>query len=66
MSQFERGRIIALMEAGWSARRVARQLSRTDCDVRGVGTSGSERCHLHEEQAQDTLDRSVVEKTTTC
>ncbi|GFY14135.1 uncharacterized protein TNCV_3613241 [Trichonephila clavipes] len=31
----------------------------------GVGTSGSERCHLHEDQAQDTLDRPVVEKTTT-
>ncbi|GFW96121.1 transposable element Tcb2 transposase [Trichonephila clavipes] len=23
----------------------------------GVGTSGSERCHLHEDQAQDVLDR---------
>ncbi|GFU32925.1 hypothetical protein TNCV_4155241 [Trichonephila clavipes] len=49
------------MEAGWSARRVARQLGRSDC----VETSGSERSHLHEDQAQDALDRSVVEKTTT-
>ncbi|GFT28176.1 transposable element Tcb2 transposase [Trichonephila clavipes] len=31
MSQFERGRIIGMMEAGWSARRVARQLGRFDC-----------------------------------
>ncbi|GFW56408.1 transposable element Tcb2 transposase [Trichonephila clavipes] len=31
----------------------------------GVGTSGSERRHLHEDQAQDALDRPVVEKTTT-
>ncbi|GFW72043.1 transposable element Tcb2 transposase [Trichonephila clavipes] len=29
--QFERERIIGMMEAGWSARRVARQLSRFDC-----------------------------------
>ncbi|GFW41259.1 transposable element Tcb2 transposase [Trichonephila clavipes] len=29
----------------------------------GVGTSESERCHLHEDQSQDALDRSVVEKT---
>ncbi|GFW01184.1 transposable element Tcb1 transposase [Trichonephila clavipes] len=49
------------MEAGWSARRVARQLGRSDCVV----TSGSERYHLHENQAQDALDRPVVEKTAT-
>ncbi|GFY00725.1 transposable element Tcb2 transposase [Trichonephila clavipes] len=34
LSQFERGRIISMMEAGWSARRVARQLGRSDCVVR--------------------------------
>ncbi|GFX74155.1 transposable element Tcb2 transposase [Trichonephila clavipes] len=39
LSQFERARwhlqaIIGKMEAGWSARRVARQLGRSDCDVR--------------------------------
>ncbi|GFX06467.1 transposable element Tcb2 transposase [Trichonephila clavipes] len=34
LSQFERGRIISMMEAGWSARRVARQLRRSDCVVR--------------------------------
>ncbi|GFT16608.1 transposable element Tcb2 transposase [Trichonephila clavipes] len=32
--QFERGRIIGMMEAGWSARRVARQLGRSDHVVR--------------------------------
>ncbi|GFX34956.1 transposable element Tcb1 transposase [Trichonephila clavipes] len=54
------------MEAGWSARRVARQLGRSDCVMRRcVGTSGSERCHLHEDQAREDLDRSVVEKTAT-
>ncbi|GFW18307.1 HTH_Tnp_Tc3_2 domain-containing protein [Trichonephila clavipes] len=34
LSQFERGKIIGMMEAGWSARRVARQLGRSDCVVR--------------------------------
>ncbi|GFT30073.1 transposable element Tcb2 transposase [Trichonephila clavipes] len=34
LSQFERGRIIGMMEAGWSARRVARQLGHSDCAVR--------------------------------
>ncbi|GFY07089.1 transposable element Tcb2 transposase [Trichonephila clavipes] len=33
-SQFENGRIIGMMEAVCSARRVARQLSRSDCVVR--------------------------------
>ncbi|GFT58501.1 uncharacterized protein TNCV_1249911 [Trichonephila clavipes] len=34
LSQFERGRIIGMIEAGWSARQIARQLSRSDCVVR--------------------------------
>ncbi|GFX31383.1 HTH_Tnp_Tc3_2 domain-containing protein [Trichonephila clavipes] len=34
LSQFQKGRIIAMMEAGWSARRVACQLSRSNCVVR--------------------------------
>ncbi|GFX77268.1 transposable element Tcb1 transposase [Trichonephila clavipes] len=47
-----------MMEPGWSANRVARQLGRSDCVV----TIGSERCH--EDQAQNTLDRPVVKTTT--
>ncbi|GFT67780.1 uncharacterized protein TNCV_271691 [Trichonephila clavipes] len=31
LSQIERGRIIGMMEAGWSARQIARQLVRSDC-----------------------------------
>ncbi|GFU40390.1 transposable element Tcb2 transposase [Trichonephila clavipes] len=34
LSQFERGRILGMMEVGWSARRVVRQLGRSDCVVR--------------------------------
>ncbi|GFU72710.1 transposable element Tcb2 transposase [Trichonephila clavipes] len=32
---------------------------------RGVGTSGYERCHSHEDKARDALNRPVVEKTIT-
>ncbi|GFV61427.1 transposable element Tcb2 transposase [Trichonephila clavipes] len=34
LSQFERGRIIGMMEAGWSAMRVVRQLGHSDYVVR--------------------------------
>ncbi|GFU75247.1 transposable element Tcb2 transposase [Trichonephila clavipes] len=34
LSQFERWRIIGMMEAGWSVRRIARQLGCSDCVVR--------------------------------
>ncbi|GFX67356.1 HTH_Tnp_Tc3_2 domain-containing protein [Trichonephila clavipes] len=34
LSQFERGTIIDMMEAGWSARQLARPLSHSDCVVR--------------------------------
>ncbi|GFV21021.1 uncharacterized protein TNCV_2280641 [Trichonephila clavipes] len=34
LSQFERGRIIDMMEAGWSTRRAAHQLDRSACVVR--------------------------------
>ncbi|GFU68339.1 transposable element Tcb2 transposase [Trichonephila clavipes] len=34
VSQFERRRFIGMREAEWSARRVARQLGRSDCVVR--------------------------------
>ncbi|GFW97444.1 transposable element Tcb1 transposase [Trichonephila clavipes] len=60
LSQFERGRIIGKMEAKWSVRRLARQLGHSDCVVRSIGISVSKRCHLHEDQAQDVLDRPVI------
>ncbi|GFT86352.1 transposable element Tcb1 transposase [Trichonephila clavipes] len=65
LSQFETGRIIGMVEAGWSARRVARQLGVIIVLWGGVGISESERCHLHEDQTQDALDRPVVGKTVT-
>ncbi|GFV61196.1 uncharacterized protein TNCV_499881 [Trichonephila clavipes] len=67
LSQFERGRIIGMMEAGCSGRRVSRELGRSDCVVRRCWDQWirSERCYLHENQAQDALDRPVVKKTAT-
>ncbi|GFV72164.1 transposable element Tcb1 transposase [Trichonephila clavipes] len=37
LSQFERGRIIGMMEAGWLVRRVACQLGHSGCNVRRCG-----------------------------
>ncbi|GFS69148.1 transposable element Tcb2 transposase [Trichonephila clavipes] len=37
LPQFERRRIIGLMEAGWPARRTNRRLDRSDCVVRRFG-----------------------------
>ncbi|GFY35123.1 transposable element Tcb2 transposase [Trichonephila clavipes] len=34
LSQFEKGRIVGMMDAEWSAKRVARQLDCSDCVVR--------------------------------
>ncbi|GFW83494.1 uncharacterized protein TNCV_4589951 [Trichonephila clavipes] len=68
LSHFEKGRIIGMMEAWWSARKIACQLDRSDCVVGRCGTQwicGYKRCHLHEDQAQDTLDRLVIKKTIT-
>ncbi|GFV50718.1 uncharacterized protein TNCV_2213791 [Trichonephila clavipes] len=46
LSQFERGRILCMMEAGWSARPVARQLGRSDC-VNQVIFSDESRYNLN-------------------
>ncbi|GFU10118.1 transposable element Tcb1 transposase [Trichonephila clavipes] len=64
LSQFERGRTIGMMKAGGSARRVAHQLGRSDCAERRCWDQWIREMSLHENQAQDTLDRLVNEKTT--
>ncbi|GFX02007.1 transposable element Tcb2 transposase [Trichonephila clavipes] len=65
-----RGRLTSFYVEYKTASRVARQLGRSDYVARSCWDSGSERCHLHEDQAQDTLDRPVNEKkgtpTTNC
>ncbi|GFS90068.1 transposable element Tcb2 transposase [Trichonephila clavipes] len=53
----------------WTSRldyiRVSRGSPMPEIIFEIVGISGSERCHLHEDQAQDAIDRPVVEKITT-
>ncbi|GFX21820.1 transposable element Tcb2 transposase [Trichonephila clavipes] len=39
LSHFERERIIGMMEAGWSVRRVVRQLCRSDCVLTASSTA---------------------------
>ncbi|GFY26807.1 transposable element Tcb1 transposase [Trichonephila clavipes] len=52
-----------MTEAGSSARRVTRQLGRSDCVVKGCWNHWiQEKCYLSKEQAQSTLDRLVCEK----
>ncbi|GFX77071.1 uncharacterized protein TNCV_1072711 [Trichonephila clavipes] len=55
-------------EKGLSNKSKKRSCSEPGTNIRkkgDVGTSGSERCHLHEDQAKDTHVTPVVEKTAT-
>ncbi|GFU47342.1 transposable element Tcb2 transposase [Trichonephila clavipes] len=61
LSPFERERIIGMMETGGSARLST--LALLNLLRGGVGTSGQERGLLHSDQAQDALDKPMVEKT---
>ncbi|GFS97518.1 hypothetical protein TNCV_4262931 [Trichonephila clavipes] len=57
------GRGCLASSSPWCIKQVTKAcLSELNRLERGVGTSRSERCHLHEDQAQNTLDRPVVEK----
>ncbi|GFU87862.1 hypothetical protein TNCV_964181 [Trichonephila clavipes] len=57
LPKFKREKIIGMMEAGWSARRVARQVGRFDLTTRMCWDHrGQKRCHLHSNQALDNLD----------
>ncbi|GFX78651.1 transposable element Tcb2 transposase [Trichonephila clavipes] len=69
LSQFERGRIIGMMEVGWSARRVARPSGRSDCVVRRCWdhwireTSFTRRSGSgHPRQISRQEDRHIVRK----
>ncbi|GFX88790.1 transposable element Tc1 transposase [Trichonephila clavipes] len=43
LSEFERGLIIGMKTAGWSTRRVAGQVDRSECAVKIVGSSGHDK-----------------------
>ncbi|PRD22859.1 UNVERIFIED_CONTAM: hypothetical protein NCL1_47981 [Trichonephila clavipes] len=52
------------MKAGWPVRQVARELGNPDCVVRRCWNLWSRELSFTRTQAQDALDRLVVEKTT--
>ncbi|GFT13653.1 transposable element Tcb1 transposase [Trichonephila clavipes] len=68
--QFERERIIGMVEAGWSARRVTRQLGRFDCVVRRCWDQGIREMSFtrrpgsgHPRQISRREDRHIIRNT---
>ncbi|GFX10108.1 transposable element Tcb2 transposase [Trichonephila clavipes] len=64
LTDFDRGRIIGLREAGWSNRRIGRHLGRSDMVVaRCVGNSGSQKveCTVAEVPSRETIRRRLTE-----
>ncbi|GFW07889.1 hypothetical protein TNCV_3920221 [Trichonephila clavipes] len=47
LSEFERGLIIGMKTAGWSTRRVAGHVDRSECAIKIVGSSGHEKVPTH-------------------
>ncbi|GFX95880.1 hypothetical protein TNCV_2084601 [Trichonephila clavipes] len=54
-----------MMKAGWSARRVGRQLGRSDCIVRRYWDQWIREMSFARRPGSGRLDRPVVEKTAT-
>ncbi|GFX56834.1 transposable element Tcb2 transposase [Trichonephila clavipes] len=63
LTDFDRGRIIGLREAGWSNRRIGRHLGRSDMVVAPVGNSGSQKveCTVAEVPSRETIRRRLTE-----
>ncbi|GFT08755.1 transposable element Tcb2 transposase [Trichonephila clavipes] len=63
LTDFDRGRIIGLREAGWSNRRIGRHLGRSDMVVLGVGNSESQnvKCTVAEVPSRETIRRRLTE-----
>ncbi|GFW57645.1 HTH_Tnp_Tc3_2 domain-containing protein [Trichonephila clavipes] len=63
LTDFDRGRIIGLREAGWSNRRIGRHLGRSDMVVARVGNSGSQKveCTVAEVPSRETIRRRLTE-----
>ncbi|GFW40414.1 transposable element Tc1 transposase [Trichonephila clavipes] len=65
LTDFDRGRIIGLREAGWSNRRIGRHLGRSDMVVARVGNSGSQKTSSAiKRNHKETTDRSWLEEPT--
>ncbi|GFT38274.1 hypothetical protein TNCV_2585061 [Trichonephila clavipes] len=58
------GGIIGMMEAGWSARREAHQLGRSDCVVKCWNQWIREMSFTRRPGSENSLCRSVVENPT--
>ncbi|GFW25539.1 transposable element Tcb1 transposase [Trichonephila clavipes] len=63
--QFDKGRIIGMMEAAWSAGQVARQLGRSYCVVKRCWDQWMRKMSFTQRPGSGRLDRSAVEKTDT-
>ncbi|GFU77987.1 HTH_Tnp_Tc3_2 domain-containing protein [Trichonephila clavipes] len=64
LTDFDRGRIIGLREAGWSNRRIGRHLGRERYgELLGVGNSGSQKveCTVAEVPSRETIRRRLTE-----
>ncbi|GFX76069.1 HTH_Tnp_Tc3_2 domain-containing protein [Trichonephila clavipes] len=59
-TDFDRGRIISLREAGWSNRRIGRHLGRSDMVVARVGNSGSQKVECTVAEGQDVPGTQMI------
>ncbi|GFV30505.1 hypothetical protein TNCV_944911 [Trichonephila clavipes] len=60
LTDFDRGRIIGLREAGWSNRRIGRHLGRSDMKLLGVGNSGSQKVECTVAEGQDVPGTQMI------
>ena len=56
ISEFDRGRIIGLKEAGWTNRRIARHLSRSDATIRRCWQGWIENGRVQRQDGSDRID----------
>ncbi|GFW06306.1 HTH_Tnp_Tc3_2 domain-containing protein [Trichonephila clavipes] len=63
LTDFDRGRIIGLREAGWSNRRIGRPSVGAILQLLGVGNSGSQKveCTVAEVPSRETIRRRLTE-----
>ncbi|GFU96666.1 hypothetical protein TNCV_2901511 [Trichonephila clavipes] len=61
LTNFDRGRIISLREAGWSNRRIGRHLGRSDMVVAPVvSSSGSQKVECTVAEGQDVPGTQMI------
>ncbi|GFX44042.1 HTH_38 domain-containing protein [Trichonephila clavipes] len=60
LTDFDRGRIIGLREAGWSNRRIGRHLGRSDMVVARCWQSGSQKVECTVAEGQDVPGTQMI------